>query len=156
MNWSFVLPNVNYCLCRVSIHWLKYSLSLLSSRPRPAHTSVHRGFLRQPVCHDGSSWDERIPDQPGRLPGSHLTADERCSCCCLRTLTDCKYSRISESYKRRSSSSLRIFIHIFHLSLTQQALASVRMNYPPPAVGCTVFFWCKVTMRNLSTHPVFP
>lgn len=130
--WMFSVSVVKYRLvfCRVSVNILKSS-SLLCSRLCLAYTSVHRGLLRQPVCDDGSSRDERIPDQPRRLSWSHLTTDECCSCCCLWTLTNCNYSRFSSSH---------IFIHIFHLHQFDTTSPQQRLyEWSSVAVGCRVF-----------------
>lgn len=147
--------------CTVSIN----QSFLISSRPCTAYTSDHCGFLCQPVSYDGSSWDERIPDQPRHLSRSHFTTDECCSCCRLWTLTNCNYSsfyiefmnqkRVCRTQLNECSSS-HMFIHIFHL----HQFVTTSPHWPlyelsSMAVGCSSLF-AKWLWETLNIHPVFP
>lgn len=50
------------------------------------YPSVHCGLLSYPLCHDGSSWNERWPDESwGVCWSAHLPSDECSSSCSVWT-----------------------------------------------------------------------
>lgn len=106
-----------------------------------AYAPVHRRLLRQPLCYDGSSRDERVADQPQRLSRAHLATDER-RCSRLRSIANCKLPP-----RLHSSAAAPVAMHgprrvprtYIHNMVTCMCTKSTKQ--PKSDVGFQSFYW---------------